>query len=316
MLAIAGAGLCAAHALAQSYPSKPIRLIVPFAPGGTTDILARMVGQKVGLTLGQQVVVDNRAGAGGIIGSEITARAPADGYTIAIGHVGTLAINPALYPKLPYDPPKDFAPIGLIAKMPNVLVVSPALPVKSLKELLAMARARPNDVLYGSAGSGSTTHLGMVYLEMLAKVKLRHVPYKGAGPAIVDLIASSVSVMMPGLLPVMPHIKSGRLRLVAASTRSRLALFPDVPTIAESGVPGYEFTNWVGIVGPAALPRAVATRLNGEIGKALAQPDFKERLALEGGEAAPGSPAEFGALIKAEIARWAPVVKASGARVD
>jgi tripartite-type tricarboxylate transporter receptor subunit TctC len=246
----------------------------------------------------------------------LAARAAADGYTIAIGHVGTLAVNPTLYSKLPYDPAKDFAPISLIALMPNVLVVANALPVKSARDFIAMARARPNYILYGSAGSGSTTHLGVVYLEMLANVKLRHIPYKGAGPAITDLIGGNISAMIPGVLPVAPHIKSGRLLLLAVSTRGRLPIFPDVPTIAEAGVPGYEFTNWVGVVGPAAMPRAIVSRLNAEIAKALAQPDLKERLAVEGSEPLSSTPAEFGAHIKAEIARWAPVVKASGARVE
>ncbi|RPI42609.1 MAG: tripartite tricarboxylate transporter substrate binding protein, partial [Betaproteobacteria bacterium] len=264
----------------------------------------------------QPVVVDNRGGAGGAIGTELAARAAADGYTIAIGHVGTLAVNPSLYPKLAYDPVRDLTPIGLLALMPNVLVVSNALQVKSARDFIAMARSRPNDILYGSAGRGSTTHLGVVYLEMLANLKLRHVPYKGAGPAITELIAGSISTMIPGLLPVMLHIKSGRLQLLAVSTRSRLPLFPDVPTIAEAGVPGYEFTNWIGVIGPAGVPSTTVSRLNAEIARALDQPDLKARLAMEGGEPATVSPAAFGAHIKAEIARWAPVVKASGARIE
>jgi tripartite-type tricarboxylate transporter receptor subunit TctC len=306
--------LAGSSAYAQSYPARPIRLIVPFAPGGTTDILARMVGQKLAISLGQQVVVDNRSGAGGIIGSELAARAAPDGYTLAIGHLGTLAINVTLQPKLPYDPVRDFAPVTLVAIMPNALVVSNTVAAKSVKEFIALARARPHEVMYGSAGNGSTTHLGMVYLSMLANVKLTHVPYKGAGPAIADLIAGNISAMVPGILPVMAHVKTGKLRLLAVTTLERLAIFPEVPTIAESGVPGYEFTNWIAVVGPAALPRPIVSRLNTEIATALAQPDLKERLALEGGEATASSPAELGARIKAEIARWAPVVRASGAR--
>jgi tripartite-type tricarboxylate transporter receptor subunit TctC len=311
LAAVAAAG---SSAYAQSYPARPIRLIVPFAPGGTTDILARMIGQKLASSLGQQVVVDNRSGAGGIIGSELAARAAPDGYTLAIGHVGTLAINVSLQPKLPYDPVRDFAPVTLVAIMPNALVVSNNVAAKSVKEFIALARSRPEEVMYGSAGNGSTTHLGMVYLSMLAHVKLTHVPYKGAGPAIADLIAGNISAMVPGILPVMTHVKTGKLRLLAVTTHNRLAIFPDIPTIAESGVPGYEFTNWIAVVGPAAMPRPIVSRLNAEIATALAQPDLKERLALEGGEATASSPSELGARIKAEIARWAPVVKASGAR--
>jgi len=313
-LVFAAVTLAGSSAYAQSYPARPIRLIVPFAPGGTTDILARMVGQKLAISLGQQVVVDNRSGAGGIIGSELAARAAPDGYTLAIGHLGTLAINVTLQPKLPYDPVRDFAPVTLVAIMPNALVVSNTVAAKSVKDFIALARARPHEVMYGSAGNGSTTHLGMVYLSMLANVKLTHVPYKGAGPAIADLIAGNISAMVPGILPVMGHVKTGKLRLLAVTTLERLAIFPEVPTIAESGVPGYEFTNWIAVVGPAALPRPIVSRLNTEIATALAQPDLKERLALEGGEATASSPAELGARIKAEIARWAPVVRASGAR--
>lgn len=316
VLFLATTGHCSSTGYAQSYPSKPIRFIVPFPPGGTTDILARMVAQKLSGTLGQQVVVDNRGGAGGIIGTELAARAAADGYTIAIGHVGTLAINPTLHSKLPYDPVKDFVPISLLAMMPNALVVPVSFPAKSVKDLIAMARAKPNDVLYGSGGSGSSNHLGIVYLELLASIKLRHVPYKGAAPAIADLIAGNISVMIPGVLPVMPHIKSGRLRLLAVSTRTRLPIFPDAPTIAEAGVPGYEFTNWIGVLGPAAMPREIVSRLNAQIANALSQRDLKERLAAEGGEPSSSAPAEFGAHIKAEIARWAPVIKASRARID
>lgn len=317
VLVFAAAGIAVSSAgFAQSYPNKPIRFIVPFAPGGTTDILARMVAQKLTDGFSQQVIVDNRGGAGGIIGSELAARAAPDGYTIAIGHVGTLAMNPTLYPKLPYDPLRDFAPVSLLAMMPNALVVPASFPAKSVKELIAMARARPKGILYGSAGSGSSNHLGVVYLELLANIKLTHVPYKGGGPAIVDLVAGNISAMMPGMLTVIPHVKSGRLRLLAVSTQKRLAIFPDVPTIAEAGVPGYEYTNWMGVVGPSATPRQIVARLNADIGKALQQPDLRARLAAEGGEPASSTPAELGAHIKAEIARWAPVIKASGARTD
>ncbi|MBI3043337.1 MAG: tripartite tricarboxylate transporter substrate binding protein [Betaproteobacteria bacterium] len=313
LIVLASAGLCLSSN-AQPYPTKPIRFVVPFAPGGATDILARMVARRLTDTLGQQVIVDNRGGAAGRIGTEIVARAIPDGYTIAIGHVGTLAMNPTLFTNLSYDPLKDLTPISLIAMMPNALVVSKSLPVTSVKDLIAMARAKPNTILYGSGGNGSSNHLGIVYLELLAKIKLTHVSYKGGGPAIVDLIAGNISVMMPGLLPVAPHIKSGRIRLIAVSTRARLPIFPEVPTIAESGVSGYEYSNWMGVVGPAKIPPAIVRKLNEHLAEATAHPEFKTRLAVEGGDATNSSSAQFRTHIKEEIARWAPVVKASGPR--
>lgn len=317
LIMVAAGGLAIpVQSLAQSYPSKPIRFIVPFAPGGSTDILGRIVAQKLSEAFGQQVIVDNRGGAGGSIGTELAARAAPDGYTIVLGHIGTLAMNPTLYPKLPYDPTKDLAAVALIAKLPNGLVVHPSLPAKSVKEFVTIARAKPNETLYGSAGAGSSNHLGMVYLELLAKVKLTHVPYKGAGPAIIDLMAGNISAMIPGMLTVMPHVRSGKLRLLGVSTTRRLVILPDVPTIAEAGVPGYEVTNWQGVLAPVATPREIVAQLNAEIIKALRQPDVKDRLAAEGAEPANSTPGEFGAHIKAEIARWAPVIKASGARAE
>lgn len=313
LIVLASVGFCQ-FSNAQSYPTKPIRFVVPFAPGGATDILARMVAHQLSETLGQQVIVDNRGGAAGRIGTEIVARAIPDGYTIAIGHVGTLAMNPTLFTKLSYDPLKDLTPISLIAMMPNALVVSKSFPATSVKDLVALARAKPNTILYGSGGNGSSNHLGIVYLELLAKIKLTHVSYKGGGPAIVDLIAGNISVMMPGLLPVVSHIKSGRIRLMAVSTRVRLPIFPEVPTIAESGVAGYDYSNWMGVVGPAKMPSAIVKQLNEHLAKATAHSDFKTRLAIEGGEATNSSSAQFRTHIKDEIEHWAPVVKASGAR--
>ena len=303
-------------ATAQNYPTKPIRLIAPFPPGGSTDLLARVMAQKLIEAWGQQVIVENRGGAGGTIGVELAARAPADGYTLVMGHIGTFGANPTLYPKLPYDPIKDFAPVTLLAMVPNAMVVHPALPVRTVKDVLAVARAKPGQMLYGSGGNGSAAHLAVVYFELLAKIKLTHIPYTGTGPAIVDLIAGQTSMMITGMAALMPHIKSGKLRPLAVGTAKRLAVLPDVPTINEAGVPGYEATQWYGILAPAATPRDIVLKLNAEMVKALRQPDVRERLAADGTVPVGNTPEEFGAHIKTEIARWAPVVKASGARPD
>ena len=315
LAAALGFSVCGA-AIAQTYPTKPIRLIAPFPPGGSTDLLARVIAQKLTEAWGQQVIVENRGGAGGTIGVELAARAAPDGYTIVMGHIGTFGANPTLYPKLPYDPIKDFAPITLLAMVPNGMVVHPTLPVRSVKDLLAVARAKPGAVLYGSGGSGSAAHLAMVYFELLAKVKLTHIPYKGTGPAIYDLIAGQTSTMITGMAALMPHIKSQKLRIIAVGTANRLPVLPEIPTIAESGVPGYEATQWYGILAPAATPRDIVMKLNTEMVKALRLPDVRERLAGDGVIPVGNSPEEFGAHIKSEIARWAPVVKASGARPE
>jgi tripartite-type tricarboxylate transporter receptor subunit TctC len=301
---------------AQTYPSRPIRLIAPFATGGSTDLLARIVGQKLSEAWGQQVVVENRGGAGGTIGVEMAAHAAPDGYTLVMGHIGTFGANPTLYPKLPYDPIKDFAPITLLAMVPNGMAVHPALPVRSVRDFVALARAKPGQLLYGSGGSGSAAHLAMVNFELLAKVKLTHIPYKGTGPAIFDLIAGQTSTMITGMAALMPHIKSDKLRLIAVGTAKRLAVAPDVPTISEAGVAGYEVTQWYGILAPAATPRDIVMKLNAEIVRALRQPEVRERLAADGTVPIGNTPEEFGAHIKAEIAHWAPVVRASGARPE
>ena len=317
VIAIAALLTCAiGAATAQTYPAKPIRLIAPFPPGGSTDLLARLIAQKLTEAWGQQVIVENRGGAGGTIGVELAARAVPDGYTIVMGHIGTFGANPTLYPKLPYDAIKDFAPITLLGMVPNGMAAHPALPVRSVKDVLAIARAKPGQLLYGSGGSGSAAHLAMVYFELLAKVKLTHIPYKGTGPALYDLIAGQTSIIITGMPAMMPHIKSEKLRPLAVGTAKRLAVLPDVPTIMESGVPGYEATQWYGILTQAAAPRDIVLKLNAEIVRALRQPEVRERLAADGTVPVGNTPEEFGAHIKAEIARWAPVVKASGARPE
>ncbi len=315
---IAAAALVLMHldAPAQGYPSRPVRLVAPFPPGGSTDLLARIVAQKLTEAWGQQVIVENRGGAGGTIGVDYAARSAPDGYTIVMGHIGTFGVNPTLYPKLPYDAIKDFAPITLLAMVPNGLAVHPSLPIRSVKELLAIARARPGQLSYGSGGNGSAAHLAVEYFRLLAKVDLLHIPYKGTGPAIVDLISGQTTMMITGMPALMPHVKTGRLRLLAVGTAKRLTVMPELPTIAEAGVPGYEATQWYGILAPAATPREIIAKLNTEIVKVLRRADVKSRLAADGAETVGNTPEQFSAHIKAEIARWAPVVRASGARPD
>ena len=305
----------AGGASAQSYPTKPVRLIAPFPPGGSTDLIARLVAQRLSEALGQQVIVENRAGAGGTIGVELAARSAPDGYTIVMGHVGTFGFNPSLYPKLPYDAIRDFAPITNLAFVPNGMVVHPSLPVKTAGDFVKMARARPNELLFGSGGNGSAAHLAAEYFRILAKIQLVHVPYKGTGPALIDLIAGQTTMMITGMTAVMPHVKSGKLKLLGVATLKRLPGMPEVPAIAET-VPGYDANQWYGVLAPAATPREIVTKLNAEIVKILRRPDVKERLAADGAEPIGNTPEVFGAFIKAEIARWAPVVKASGARPD
>jgi len=305
----------AGGASAQSYPTKPVRLIAPFPPGGSTDLIARLVAQRLSEALGQQVIVENRAGAGGTIGVELAARSAPDGYTIVMGHVGTFGFNPSLYPKLPYDAIRDFAPITNLAFVPNGMVVHPSLPVKTAGDFVKMARARPNELLFGSGGNGSAAHLAAEYFRILAKIQLVHVPYKGTGPALIDLIAGQTTMMITGMTAVMPHVKSGKLKLLGVATLKRLPGMPEVPAIAET-VPGYDANQWYGVLAPAATPREIVTKLNAEIVKILRRPDVKERLAADGAEPIGNTPEEFGAFIKTEIARWAPVVKASGARPD
>ena len=299
-----------------AYPSKPVRLVVPFTPGGSTDILARAVGQKLSESWGQPVVVDNRPGAGGIIGMETVAKAAPDGYTLVMGHIGTLAANPALYKTLPYDPVKDFAPCTLIARVPNVLVVGPAVPSRSVAELIALAKANPGKLDYGSGGNGSAAHLATEYFKLKAGVDLQHIPYKGTAPALQDLLGGQIALMMTGLPPVLPHVKAGRLRILGVASAQRLKMFPDIPTIAESGVRGFEATQWYGILAPAATPKDVVAKLNREFVKALTDPVVAAKLASEGADPAGGTPEQFATFIASEIELWGKVIRATGAKVE
>lgn len=314
---VAAAALPAAAAEnANDYPSKPIRLVVPFTPGGSTDILARVIGQKLTEAWGKQVVIDNRPGAGGNIGVDLVAKSPADGYTLVMGHIGTFGVNPTLYPKLPYDPIKDFQPITLVALVPNMLSVNPALPAKSVKELVALAKAKPGTINFGSGGNGSAAHLAGEYFKLMTKTEITHIPYRGTSPAVTDLIAGQIQMMITGVPPTLTFAKSGKLRALAVATSKRLPLLPDLPTIAEAGVPGYEATQWYGVLAPAGTPKPIVAKLNAEMAKAIKGPDVREKLAADAAEPVGNSPDEFGAFIKKEIARWAPVVKASGARPE
>jgi len=303
-------------AAAQNYPARPVRLIVPFPAGGTTDILARAIAQKLSEGLGQQFVVDNRPGAGGNIGADFVAKAPPDGYTLLMGTVGTQAINTSLYAKMPYDAAKDFAPVVLVAGVPNVLVVNTALPVRTVADLVKLAKEKPGTINFASSGNGTSIHLSGELFKVMTGVQMSHVPYKGSAPALVDLIGGQVQVMFDNLPSALPHVKSGKLRAVAVTSTKRAPALPDVPTIAESGVPGFEATSWFGILGPAGTPRDVVTKINAEANKALQSSEMKEKLLSQGAEAAGGSPEQFGDYIKSETVKWAKVVKESGAKVD
>ncbi|MGQ0522547.1 MAG: Bug family tripartite tricarboxylate transporter substrate binding protein [Betaproteobacteria bacterium] len=300
---------------AQQYPTRPIRLIVPFAAGGPMDIMSRALGERLTSSLGQQVVVDNRGGAGGSIGTEIVARSAADGYTLLTGHIGTHAINVSLYPKLGYDPVKDFTPVSLMATLPLGLFVNVSVPVKSVAELVSLAKARPGTVNFASAGSGGPTHMAGEMLKAMAQVDIVHVPYKGNAAALGDLVAGRVQMMFSNLLTAMPHAKAGKLRAIAVSSGKRSAQAPDLPTVAESGVAGYDLTPWYGLFAPSGTPRAIVTRLNRETDRILNAPDVRERFRLQGVDLVTSTPEEFAALIKKEIPKWREVVKKSGARV-
>jgi tripartite-type tricarboxylate transporter receptor subunit TctC len=298
------------------YPEKAVRFVVGFTPGGPSDIVARLLGQKLAEAWGQQVVIDNRAGAGGNIAAELVAKSAGDGYTLLLGNNSILATNAALYSKLNFDPVKDFAPVILVASQPNILVVHPSLPVKSVKELIALAKSKPGQLNYASSGSGAAAHLSGELFKTMAHVDLVHIPYKGAAPALNDVLAGQDQLMFATSLSVMPHIHSGRLRALAVTTAKRMQALPQLPTVAEAGVPGFEATTWHGIVAAAATPAALVTRINADAAKVLQLPDVRERFGVLGAEVIGGRPDEFAAYIKKEIPKWTQVVKDSGARAE
>ena len=309
--------LATAGASAQGYPTKPIRLVVPYPAGGPLDIMARAIGQKLTEAWKQPVVVDNRAGAGGNIGADFVAKSAPDGYTLLMGAVATHAINPSLYSKIPYDPVKDFAPVALVAQVPNILVVNPAVPAKTVSELIALARAKPGTLNFGSGSTGSTGHLAGELFNTMAGVKMVHIPYKGAAPATADLLGGQVQLMFDNLASALPNVKAGKLRALAVTTLARSAAIPGLPTIAESGLAGFDRTTWFGLLVPAGTPPEIVARLNAEIVRALEAKDMRERLEKMGAEPlSNNTPEHFAAFIRSEAAKYARVVKDSGARVD
>ena len=303
-------------AAAEDYPARPVTLIVPFAPGGSTTIVARIIAERMAETLGQQIIIDNRPGAGGTVGTRQVAKSAPDGYTIVLGYTGTLAIGPSLFPNVGYDVRKDFAPIGRIASAPNTLAVHPSFTVHSVPELIAYAKANPGKVNYGSAGVGTVGHVGGELLATRAGIKLTHIPYKGTGPAMTDLLGGHILMSFAPVPAVHESARSGLLRLIAVTSLARSALEPDVPTIAESGLPGYEAVLRYGLAAPAGTPRPIVDRLNKELNAALASKEVRDRLAVEGAEPLPSTPEEYGADIDREEAQWSKVVKASGAKPE
>jgi tripartite-type tricarboxylate transporter receptor subunit TctC len=313
-LLVSAACIAAASAGAAEFPTKPIRLLVGFAPGGGTDTTARAISQKLTASLGQQVVVDNRPGVSGNIAAEITANAPPDGYTVLLSTIGALAINPSLLKKMPFDPIKDLAPVTRAADSTNFLVVHPSVPAKSVKDVIALAKAKPLNC--GSSGVGGAGHLALELFNLQAGTKIVHVPYKGGGPAIIDLLAGNINLIFATGASSINHVKAGKIRALGVTTAKRSALAPELPTIAEAGLPGFEANNWNGVVVPAKTPRVIINRLNKEFAAALSLPDIKEFLFNQGLDAAPGTPEEFAAYIKSETAKWAKVIKAAGIKVE
>lgn len=303
---------CQSIAVAQNYPAKPLRMVVPFAPGGPNDILGRMVGQKLTEAWGQPVVVDNRGGAGGTVGLEAASRMPGDGYTVAMGGSSNLALAPSLYAKLAYDPLKDFSPIINVAVVPYALAVNPTVPAKNVKELISVAGRKAGYLSYGSSGVGSMSSLAAEMLKSISKTEIVHVPYKGTAPALTDVVSGHIDMMLADLAVIKPHADSGRLRVLAVTGLKRSVAAPNVPTIAESGLPGYELSPWFGVVAPAGVPRDIVSRLNATIGASLKSQDVLKRLSNLGYEPLGGSPEEFAAAIKADTAKFANIVRTAG----
>jgi tripartite-type tricarboxylate transporter receptor subunit TctC len=308
--------LAVGYAQSADYPSKSVRLVVPFPAGGTTDVMGRLIGQQLSARLGQQFIIDNRPGAAGGIGTDVVAKSPADGYTLLLGAVATHSINPSLYGHLPYDSVKDFAPISLLGTLPNVLVVNPSLPVRSVQELIALAKAKPGTLTFASGGNGTTHHLSGELFKRMAGVDMTHVPYKGNAPAITDVIGGQVNVMFDNISNSLPHIKAGKLRALAVTGPARSPVLPNVPTLAELGFAGYNITSWFGLFAPAGTPQPIVSRLNATVNAALHDKQVRDLLASEGIEAQGNSLEQFHAFLQTERVRWAKLVKESGAHID
>jgi tripartite-type tricarboxylate transporter receptor subunit TctC len=316
-LCAAIAALWLGAALAQqSYPTKPIRFIVTFPPGGSSDLIARALAPALSDRLRQQVLVENKPGAGGNIGMDLVAKAAPDGYTMGLGAAGALAANVSLYPKMPYDPVKDFAPVSNVAFVPFFLIAHPSLPANNLQELVALAGAKPGELMIGYGGNGTAMHLSAELFKLMARVQLVNVPYKGSGPAAVDTVAGQLPLAMVDVASAIAQVKAGRLKALAVTTRKRISAAPDVPTFAESGLPDYEATGWFGVVMPKGTPPEIVGRMNSELVAALKRQDIHERVLAAGAEPSPSTPEEFGALIRSEIVKWGEVVRASGAKAD
>ena len=300
---------------AESFPSKPVRLVVPFAPGGTSDIIARLLGISMGTDLGQQVIIDNRGGAGSMIGTEVVAKSPPDGHTIVLNNIG-LAFNETLYPKRTYDARRDLAPVSLVGNTPNVFVIHPSIPAKTLKEFLAFVRARPGQISYASGGIGSSSHLAVELLQSLSGIRVNHVPYKGAGPALIDVAAGHLHFQVNSMPAVMGHVSSGRLRALAVSGTKRSRAAPNLPTIAESGVAGYDYVTWYGLLVPAATPKPVIARLNTSVRKALDTRDVRDKLEQQGVETEATTPEAFGQIVSNDIDKWRKIITAANIKAE
>ena len=311
-----GLALAGSTAVAQTYPTKSVRLVVAFAAGGTTDILARVLAQKITAATGQQFIVDNRPGAGGTIGSDLVAKSPADGYTLNFGSTSSIAVAPSLYQNLPYDLLRDFMPVTEVADGPFVLAVHPSLPVRNVKELIALAKDRPDTLNFGSSGNGTSLHLAGEYLKFLANIKMMHVPYKGIGQAVPDLVAGQLQLMFSDMAPFDPFVKAGKLRAIAVTTGKRSTLYPTLPSISEAGLPGFDLAGWYGVLVPTGTPRAVIERLNDEFRRALNAPDMTERYTTLGLVPVGSSPENFGVFIRSEVAKWGEIIKRAGTRLD
>lgn len=315
LLAAALVGLSWAAA-AQDYPARPVRFVVPQAAGGSTDILSRLVGQKIGDALGQQLVVENRAGANGIIGSEIVAKAPADGYTLLAGGTGTMAINQSLYTRLPFDPAKQLVPVALIAYSTSVLVVHPSVPARNIADLIALAKSKPGELRYASAGAGSSPHLSAEMFKYMTGTDILHIPYKGSTPGVIATVSGETSLMFTGIASAIGLLKEGRLRALSVNGPKRSQSLPDVPTAMESGLPGYEVDFWIGVFAPAGTPRPIIARLNAETNRAIVSPDLKDKFIAIGADALGGTPEQLGAILRNDIERWSKAIKATGLKVE